>query len=199
MLFSSSTPMCDDEDLSLNDSSINGGEDRVTDLPPSSVLQHLGKARPKRPKKHAPSRGAVAASASASANNSNANDTSIDDGVDAFYPASFNSSGFSSPSGSANRFVKFFLMVLLRRTSFLTTFYGLYFSHHHILQIACWASEGSFHVYCVHLLSYDLWALLRLLSPSLVLESCSELRNSFVGLKEVLFLTSLLRPTFTVT
>ena len=39
------------------------------------------------------------------------------------------------------------MLVLLRRTSFLTTFYGLYFSYLHIiLQICCWASEGSFHV-----------------------------------------------------
>ena len=92
--------MAEEEDLSFNDSSLNGGEDRVTDLPPSSVLQHLGKARPKRPKKHAPSRGAVAVLPPLST--SNVNDSSIDDGVDAFYPTSFNSSGFSSPS-SANR------------------------------------------------------------------------------------------------
>ena len=105
LLFST---MGDEEDISLNESSLNGGEDRVTDLPPSSVLQHLGKARPKRPKKPAPSRGAVVASASASANNSNVNDSSIDDGVEAFYPASFNSSGFSSPSGSANRYATIF-------------------------------------------------------------------------------------------
>jgi hypothetical protein len=67
------------------------------------VLQHLGKARPKRAKKHAPSRGAVVVPGpSSSSTPSVTNDTSIDDGVDAFYPASFNSSGFSSP-GSANR------------------------------------------------------------------------------------------------
>ena len=42
------------------------------------------------------------------------------------------------------------MLVLLRRTSFLTPFYSLYFSHltQYILQIACWASEGSFHVLC---------------------------------------------------
>jgi hypothetical protein len=104
LLFATSTPGGEEEDQSF-ESSLNGGEDRVTDLPPSSVLQHLGKARPKRPKKHAPSRGAVVVlpAASSSANTSNVNDSSIDDGVDAFYPASFNSSGFSSPSGSANR------------------------------------------------------------------------------------------------
>jgi hypothetical protein len=96
-----STPMGEEDELSFNEASLNGTEDQVTDLPPSSVLQHLGKARPKRPKKHAPSRGAVVLSSS-SANNSYVNDSSIDDGVDAFYPASFNSSGFSSPS-SANR------------------------------------------------------------------------------------------------
>ena len=34
-------------------------EDNVPELPASTALQHLGKARPKRAKKHAPSRGAV--------------------------------------------------------------------------------------------------------------------------------------------
>ena len=106
LLYATSTPMAEEEDLSFNESSLNWTEDRVTDLPPSSVLQHLGKARPKRAKKHAPSRGAVAVlpqttttSGSTLANN---NDSSVDDGVDSFYPVSFNSSGFSSPS-SANR------------------------------------------------------------------------------------------------
>lgn len=76
--------MAEEDDISFNDSSLNG-EDRVTDLPPSSVLQHLGKARPKRPKKHAPSRGAVVPQ---SANSSYITDSSIDEGVDAFYPVS---------------------------------------------------------------------------------------------------------------
>ena len=34
-------------------------EDTVPELPASTALQHLGKARPKRTKKHAPSRGAI--------------------------------------------------------------------------------------------------------------------------------------------
>ena len=44
-----------DADNSTNHNS----EDTVPELPSSTALQHLGKARPKRAKKHAPSRGAV--------------------------------------------------------------------------------------------------------------------------------------------
>ena len=52
--------------------------------------------------------------------------------------------------------VVFFMLALLRRTSFLTTFYGLYFSHHctHITNynlFTCWTSVGSFHVLHLHL------------------------------------------------
>ena len=41
--------------------------------------------------------------------------------------------------------INFFMLVLLRRTFFLTTFYGLYFSHHyiHMLQITI------FHTICL--------------------------------------------------
>ena len=43
-----------------NDMEANyNSEDTVPELPASTALQHLGKARPKRVKKHAPSRGAV--------------------------------------------------------------------------------------------------------------------------------------------
>lgn len=91
----------------------------MTELPPTAKLQHLGKARPKRAKKHAPTRGAVITH---SANSSYVTDSSIDEGVDAFYvvshegkniqymvpnspflfQTSFNSSAISSPSGSVN-------------------------------------------------------------------------------------------------
>ena len=42
-----------------NNSANYNSEDTVPELPSSTALQHLGKARPKRAKKHAPSRGAV--------------------------------------------------------------------------------------------------------------------------------------------
>ena len=49
----------------------------------------------------------------------------------------------------ANIHCFFLMLVFLRRTSFLTTFYGLYFNQWctYILQITfhLWASEGSFH------------------------------------------------------
>ena len=52
--------------------------------------------------------------------------------------------GIQKPDMSGFR-MGFFMLVVLRRTSFLTSFYGLYFSHltQYISQIACWASEGS--------------------------------------------------------
>ena len=57
----------------------------------------------------------------------------------------------------------FCVLVLLRRTSFLTTFYGLYFGStvtDYRLQFI-WASEGSFHVLLQLLVLFDLlWALL---------------------------------------
>ena len=42
----------------------------------------------------------------------------------------------------------FFMLVLLRRTSFLNTIYVLHYNHHYSYrsQISCRASEGSFHV-----------------------------------------------------
>ena len=60
-----STPNPDSSNsVYLNGSDIDVGtnynsEDTVPELPSSTALQHLGKARPKRAKKHAPSRGAV--------------------------------------------------------------------------------------------------------------------------------------------
>ena len=60
-----STPNPDSSNsMFLNGSDVNNSanynsEDTVPELPSSTALQHLGKARPKRAKKHAPSRGAV--------------------------------------------------------------------------------------------------------------------------------------------
>jgi hypothetical protein len=84
LLHATNTPLAEEEDVSFDDSPHNG-EDRVTELPPTAKLQHLGKARPKRVKKHAPSRGAVITH---SANSSYITDSSIDEGVDAFYVVS---------------------------------------------------------------------------------------------------------------
>ena len=70
---SSSTPTTalNNSDLQSNNLHLNGSrggglemgwtvsEDTVPELPSSTTLQHLGKARPKRTKKHAPSRGAI--------------------------------------------------------------------------------------------------------------------------------------------
>ena len=59
-----------------NTSSLNGGsEDTVPDLPSTSALTHLGKARPKRPKKHAPTRGTIVSRPS----------DELDEGIDKFY------------------------------------------------------------------------------------------------------------------
>ena len=69
-------------------------EDTVPDLPSTTALTHLGKARPKRPKKHAPTRGTVVSRPS----------EDIDEGMDKFYTSN-NSSTFSPnsspPSGSS--------------------------------------------------------------------------------------------------
>ncbi|XP_040574812.1 F-actin-uncapping protein LRRC16A isoform X1 [Lepeophtheirus salmonis] len=83
-------------------------EDSVPELPSVSALQHLGKARPKRPKKYAPSRGAIVThhSSTSSVNAFASNDESFNDGFDKFfYSSSVNSvlsnlSPSSSPSGS---------------------------------------------------------------------------------------------------
>ena len=49
----------------------------------------------------------------------------------------------------------FLMLALLRRLSFLTTFYGLYFSHHYtynkLQSFTCWTSVGSF--ICIEKLS----------------------------------------------
>ena len=42
-----------------NNNVVSNNEDNVPELPSSSALQHLGKARPRRSKRHAPSRGSV--------------------------------------------------------------------------------------------------------------------------------------------
>jgi len=70
--------------------------DTVPELPSASALTHLGKARPKRPKKHAPTRGTVMSRPN--------EDSSFDEGMDKFYTSSANNSfspGSSPPSGSS--------------------------------------------------------------------------------------------------
>merc|ERR1712223_211715 len=70
--------------------------DTVPELPSASALTHLGKARPKRPKKHAPTRGQVMSRPN--------EDSSFDEGMDKFYTSSANNSfspGSSPPSGSS--------------------------------------------------------------------------------------------------
>ena len=66
--------------------------DTVPELPSSTALTHLGKARPKRPKKHAPTRGTVVSRPVDQ-------DSSLDEGMDKFYNNSFSPS--SSPGGSS--------------------------------------------------------------------------------------------------
>lgn len=69
-------------------------EDTVPELPSTTVLQHLGKARPKRAKRHAPSRGAIV--------QHNTSTDGEDDGLSKFYTSSANASlsPGSTPSGS---------------------------------------------------------------------------------------------------
>lgn len=69
--------------------------DVVPELPTTSALQHLGKARPKRAKRHAPSRGAVVTS-------SPATDQGDGEDISKFYNNSFNASfsPSSTPGGS---------------------------------------------------------------------------------------------------
>lgn len=72
-----------------NTSSLNGSTssevvDTVPELPSATALTHLGKARPKRPKKHAPTRGTVIARPS--------EDSSFDEGMEKFYTSSANNS-----------------------------------------------------------------------------------------------------------
>ena len=64
------------------------------------------------------------------------------------------------------------MLVLLRRTSFPTTFYGLYFSHPYTLQLQILNGplRAAFHV--LHQLpSFDMWALIQVLSPVLCVDS----------------------------
>ena len=70
--------------------------DTVPELPSSTALTHLGKARPKRPKKHAPTRGAVV-----SRPVGNDQDSSVDEGMDKFYSGNNSFSPSSSPAGSS--------------------------------------------------------------------------------------------------
>lgn len=93
-------------DLLTTSTPINGEgveEDTVPDLPATAVLQHLGKARPKRAKKYAPSRGAVVRGGSNDSTSSLTPDTSIDDGVDRFYNNNNSSSAMSTPTASPLR------------------------------------------------------------------------------------------------
>jgi hypothetical protein len=69
-------------------SAFNGGGnnseivDTVPDLPTVSVLNHLGKARPKRPKKHAPTRGQVLSRPNESS--TYVTEVSFDEGMDRY-------------------------------------------------------------------------------------------------------------------
>ena len=90
-------------DLLTSTPKANGGAnsssevvDTVPELPSSTALTHLGKARPKRPKKHAPTRGAVAAR-----NNPVDQDSSVDEGMDKFYCGNNSFSPTSSPASSS--------------------------------------------------------------------------------------------------
>eukprot|EP00093_Oithona_nana_P000088 00088.XXX_306_1925_1 [CDS] Oithona nana genome sequencing. len=71
--------------------------DTVPELPSSTALTHLGKARPKRPKKHAPTRGAVVSRPVGG----NDQDSSVDEGMDKFYSGNNSFSPSSSPAGSS--------------------------------------------------------------------------------------------------
>ena len=59
--------------------------DTVPELPSASALTHLAKARPKRPKKHAPTRGTVVS-------RPNDSENSFDEGMERFYTSSANNS-----------------------------------------------------------------------------------------------------------
>lgn len=69
---------------SLNGSTLSETVDTVPELPSATALTHLGKARPKRPKKHAPTRGTVVTRPS--------DDSSFDEGMEKFYSSSANNS-----------------------------------------------------------------------------------------------------------
>jgi len=88
-------------ELSKGEDLRNGApeEDSVPDLPSTTSLQHLGKARPRRAKRHAPSRGAVVGRQPSDGDGGEEND---DGGLSRFYSSSANSSFSpgSTPSGS---------------------------------------------------------------------------------------------------
>ncbi|QQP32282.1 Uncharacterized protein FKW44_024177, partial [Caligus rogercresseyi] len=74
-------------------------EDSVPELPSVSALQHLGKGRPKRPKKHAPTRGTIQIQEESSS-------SSIHEGLDKFFGSShhhspIHESNSDSPSKSS--------------------------------------------------------------------------------------------------
>ena len=73
-------------------------EDKVPELPSSAALQHLGKARPKRPKRHAPSRGAVVSAVHTES--SPGNNVDEDGALVRFYTPNSSFSPGSTPSGS---------------------------------------------------------------------------------------------------
>ena len=93
----------DSPDLLTSTPKANGGAsnssaeivDTVPELPSSTALTHLGKARPKRPKKHAPTRGAVVSRPVTD------QDSSVDEGMDKFYSGNNSFSPSSSPAGSS--------------------------------------------------------------------------------------------------
>ncbi len=85
----------DNEEVSANDEKAptrNGEDDTVPELPAATALQHLGKARPKRAKRHAPTRGAVVPQSS----------DEHDEAIARFYtsPTATSLSPGSTPSGS---------------------------------------------------------------------------------------------------
>jgi hypothetical protein len=80
-----------------------GFEDTVSDLPSTNLLRHLGKARPRRAKSHAPSRGAVASPANVSVDDADSSIDHDDSSVSKFFsPSSANTSlsQESTPLGS---------------------------------------------------------------------------------------------------
>lgn len=77
----------------LTSSKTSTEEDTVPELPSVTALQHLGKARPKRPKKHAPTRGAVV----------QREGEDIHEGLDKFFTSPKPASPVSTPSSPSPR------------------------------------------------------------------------------------------------
>ena len=78
----------------------------MPELPSASALTHLGKSRPKRPKKHAPTRGQVMSRPN--------EESSFDEGMDKFYTSSANNS--FSPGMLKNNNKKGFMSKFLKMT-----------------------------------------------------------------------------------